>query len=341
MWSLSSMLLPLGLRPTATQPPRSPDPLNPPMPTPLQGKGKWVPPEAAAVAARLAEQNSSWQCGACTLVNAPAARVCEACGQLRPSPEDAHNQWKQQGAADPAAAAAAQRAPAPVAAAVAPAAPSGGGWAAAARPAPAAAPAAAPTAAAVVAPAAPPVSSADAFPSLPSAAPSRGGGAASSSSAGGGGGAAGGGKKKGKKSLQEFVKETKVHPQVCVCCTGFWCGWQGCAARCVVWWAVVLRCISGAAAFHSGGRCSRVRPRQGGAAQPPLVGCPPSLLQMTPLLCPPSFSACHCPHTFCLALTPQNVWRNPSLRGQWAQGGGGKLAQEERALLDAYGSKQK
>ncbi|PRW56692.1 LIM domain and RING finger isoform A [Chlorella sorokiniana] len=99
-----------------------------------KGKGKWVPPEAAAVAAKLAEQNSSWQCGSS--------------------------------------------------------------------------------------------------------------GAGSGSGAGGGGG-----KKKGKKSLQDFVKETKVHPQ--------------------------------------------------------------------------------------------NAWRNPALRGQWAQGGGGQLAQEERALLDAYGSKKK
>ena len=176
-----------------------------------QGKGKWVPPEAAAVAARLAEQNSSWQCGACTLVNAPAARVCEACGQLRPSPDDANNQWRQQAPGGAASAAAAPRVPAPVPTA-APAAPSGG-WAAAARPAPAPTPAAAPSAAAVVAPVAPPPSSADAFPALPSAAPSRAGG---SSAAGGGssGAAGGGGKKKGKKSLQDFVKETKVHPQV-------------------------------------------------------------------------------------------------------------------------------
>jgi hypothetical protein len=36
----------------------------------------------------------------------------------------------------------------------------------------------------------------------------------------------------------------------------------------------------------------------------------------------------------------QNVWRNPSLRGEWAQGGGGVLAAEERALLDAYGSRK-
>ena len=190
---------------------------NPPLP---QGKGKWVPPEAAAVAARLAEQNSSWQCGACTLVNAPSARVCEACGQLRPSPDDATNQWKQQAPSGGAAAAAAVRAPAP---APAPAGGAGGGWAAAARPAPAPAPAPA-SAAAVVAPVAPPPSSADAFPALPSAAPSRGAAAASSSSAAGGSGGGGGGKKKGKKSLQEFVKETKVHPQVGgrAACAGAW-----------------------------------------------------------------------------------------------------------------------
>ncbi len=34
----------------------------------------------------------------------------------------------------------------------------------------------------------------------------------------------------------------------------------------------------------------------------------------------------------------QNVWRNPNLKGQWAKGGGGTLAAEERALLDAYGA---
>lgn len=33
----------------------------------------------------------------------------------------------------------------------------------------------------------------------------------------------------------------------------------------------------------------------------------------------------------------QNAWRNPNLKGQWAKGGGGTLAAEERALLDAYG----
>jgi hypothetical protein len=46
---------------------------------------------------------------------------------------------------------------------------------------------------------------------------------------------------------------------------------------------------------------------------------------------------------------PQNPWRNPALRdaalppgsrarGDWARGGGGALAAEERALLDAYGT---
>lgn len=37
----------------------------------------------------------------------------------------------------------------------------------------------------------------------------------------------------------------------------------------------------------------------------------------------------------------QNVWRNPNLKGQWAKGGGGTLAAEERALLDAYGPSNK
>ncbi|KAL4444334.1 hypothetical protein ABPG75_012071 [Micractinium tetrahymenae] len=215
-----------------------------------KGKGKWVPPEAAAVAARLAEQNSSWQCGACTLVNAPSARVCEACGSVRPSPSDASNQWKQQqqqqqvGGAGAALQAqpALRAAPAPV---TAPA-PASSGWAAAARPAPAPAPAPAAPAAAP-APAVLPPPTEDAFPALPAGAPasSRGGG---SSSGGAGGGSKGKGPKKGKQSLTEFITATKVHPQ--------------------------------------------------------------------------------------------NVWRNPSLKGQWAKGGGGTLAAEERALLDAYGAPQ-
>ncbi len=58
--------------------------------------GKWAPPEAAAAAAAHAEQFSSWQCCVCTLLNAPVARTCEACGHTRPCPgEDASNQWAQ------------------------------------------------------------------------------------------------------------------------------------------------------------------------------------------------------------------------------------------------------
>ena len=240
------------------------------------------------MAARLAEQHSSWQCGACTLVNAPSARVCEACGQLRPSADDANNQWRQQQQQQqqqPAAAAVPARAAAPVPAAAAPA---SSGWAAAARPAPVAALRAPPAAAAVVAP---PPPSADAFPALPVAAPrpsSSGGGAASS-----GAGTGGGGKKgKGKQALllQEFTKATKVHPQVRPPHAG-----AGGRLR----WPSLSRCCS---------LCSRRR-------RPPVTTPPP------------------------LRPTLQNVWRNPSLQGQWSKGG--TLAQEERALLDAYGSRRR
>ncbi len=56
-----------------------------------------MPPEAAAAAAAHAERHSSWQCGVCTLLNAPAARTCEACGHPKPRPDlDAGNLWKQQ-----------------------------------------------------------------------------------------------------------------------------------------------------------------------------------------------------------------------------------------------------
>ncbi|KAL4858640.1 E3 ubiquitin-protein ligase hel2 [Chlorella vulgaris] len=210
-----------------------------------KGKGKWVPPEAAAVSARLAEQHSSWQCGACTLVNAPAAWVCEACGQRRPSASDAGSHWnqkqqQQQQQQQPSTAQVAPRpsspAPPPVNGA------SSGGWAAAAKPLPAA-PAAAPrSSAAAVAPPHVPAPSPDSFPALPavSAAPTSQGQA----------GASGSGDrkaKKGKQPLDRFIQSTRVHPQ--------------------------------------------------------------------------------------------NAWKNPSLRGQWADGGGGTLATEERALLEAYGRK--
>lgn len=36
---------------------------------------------------------------------------------------------------------------------------------------------------------------------------------------------------------------------------------------------------------------------------------------------------------------PQNVWKNPNLKGEWASKGAGQLAQRERALKDAYSKK--
>ena len=169
----------------------------------LQGKGKWVPPEAAAVAAQLAESNSSWQCGSCTLLNAPAARTCEACGQLRPGPLDADNRWKQQqGASQPPPSvrhAAPVQAEAPVVAVAAPAQRQQQGAAAAA---------ALPL---------PPPPSADAFPSLPPAAASGASQQQRADDGGSGGGKKGGGKK-GKQALDDFMRQTaRVHPQV-------WCG---------------------------------------------------------------------------------------------------------------------
>jgi hypothetical protein len=45
----------------------------------------WVPPEAAAAAAKAADEiSASWACSACTLINAPDAVACEACGHARP-----------------------------------------------------------------------------------------------------------------------------------------------------------------------------------------------------------------------------------------------------------------
>jgi hypothetical protein len=45
----------------------------------------WVPPEAAAAAAKAADDiAASWACSACTLINAPDAVACEACGHVRP-----------------------------------------------------------------------------------------------------------------------------------------------------------------------------------------------------------------------------------------------------------------
>ncbi len=36
---------------------------------------------------------------------------------------------------------------------------------------------------------------------------------------------------------------------------------------------------------------------------------------------------------------PQNVWKNPNLKGEWASKGAGQLAQRERAMKDAYSKK--
>jgi hypothetical protein len=47
------------------------------------GRG-WLPPEAGLVAASRAEQQASWSCERCTLMNAPAAARCEVCGGQRP-----------------------------------------------------------------------------------------------------------------------------------------------------------------------------------------------------------------------------------------------------------------
>jgi hypothetical protein len=53
----------------------------PPVPIGLSG---WMPPEAAIAAAEQVEACPSWPCPTCTLVNAPSAYSCEACGGRRP-----------------------------------------------------------------------------------------------------------------------------------------------------------------------------------------------------------------------------------------------------------------
>jgi hypothetical protein len=58
----------------------------------------WVPPEAALAAARRAEQQASWPCAACTLINAPSSRACEACGALRTAAAAAAAGGKQEAA---------------------------------------------------------------------------------------------------------------------------------------------------------------------------------------------------------------------------------------------------
>jgi hypothetical protein len=302
----------------------------------VKGKGSWVPPEAAAVAASLAEINASWRCDACTLANAPAARVCEACGSVRPGPGDADNRWKQQQQQQQGkpqdkpqqkpqqsrGAAAERPGPAPAAA------PAGGGWAAAARPPAAAAAPRPPSPAAAPAAAAP---GDDAFPALP-AAPPRGAGSSAAAGSGGGGAAAGAGGKKGKKggkqSFNQFLQTTKVHPQASRCC---------------------FPCSTRAAAGQGGKRAyPAATPRlpllRASNLTPGFINCScSSSVGALPLLCHDQSPACHdqspaCPpnNAFLGASPLQNAWRNPNLRGQWAAGGGGSLATQERALLDAY-----
>jgi len=62
-------------------------------PSGSQHQTSWMPPEAAAAGSAHAAKNSSWSCATCTLVNAPAAVVCEACGNRKALPGDAPNQW--------------------------------------------------------------------------------------------------------------------------------------------------------------------------------------------------------------------------------------------------------
>jgi hypothetical protein len=168
-----------------------------------------MPPEAAAAAASHAAQHSSWQCGECTLLNAPAARSCEACGHPKPREGDGSGSW-------------------------------GGGRGAAAAPAPA--PARAPAAAEGPSAAFPPLS----FGGGGSAAAAPAAAAAPEAGPAGGGGKKG--RAKGKQPLNQFMQAAKVHPQ--------------------------------------------------------------------------------------------NAWRNPSLRGEWAAGGAGALAQQDRALNEGWGKKK-
>ncbi|KAL4532947.1 hypothetical protein Ndes2526A_g08409 [Nannochloris sp. 'desiccata'] len=173
----------------------------PPLPS-NQQQTSWMPPEAAAAGAAHAAKNSSWSCATCTLVNAPAAVICEACGNRKALPGDAPSQWAGGGAGA-----------------------AGGGGGGSSKPS----------------------SAVELFPALPqapkAAAPSssKTAGPSSSKTESGASG------KKSKQSLSDFYQNTKVHPQ--------------------------------------------------------------------------------------------NVWRNPALKGQWASDGAGKMAGEERALNDAWSKK--
>lgn len=53
--------------------------------SPAAGNSKgWVPPEAAMAALAEVEQQGSWACERCTLVNAPSSRMCEVCSAPKP-----------------------------------------------------------------------------------------------------------------------------------------------------------------------------------------------------------------------------------------------------------------
>jgi hypothetical protein len=55
------------------------------MQSPAAGNSKgWVPPEAAMAALAEVEQQGSWACERCTLVNAPSSRMCEVCSAPKP-----------------------------------------------------------------------------------------------------------------------------------------------------------------------------------------------------------------------------------------------------------------
>jgi hypothetical protein len=177
---------------------------RPPSTSSQQG---WMPPEAAAAGAAHAAANSSWACGTCTLVNAPAAIVCEACGNRKTLPGEGPSQWASGGGGG------------------------GSGNSTGSKPS----------------------SAAELFPALPKA-PSE---ASASTSKGGSASGAGpstsknsgaSGKKSKSVSLSDFYQNTRVHPQ--------------------------------------------------------------------------------------------NVWRNPALKGQWAADGAGTMATEERALNDAWSKKK-
>lgn len=199
---------------------------------PSGASGSWMPPEAAAAGAAHAAGNSSWSCGVCTLVNAPAAVTCEACGHPKPRKDTSSSQWTAGSSASASAASVVARSTPSAAAVVAAAA-----LAAPPPPVPVAGP-----------------PSADSFPALPATATSRNGAKSSALSNASGAGPSGSGTsskkggKKAKQSLTDFMTNTKV-------------------------------------------------------------------------------------------VHPQNVWRNPALKGQWASAGAGKLAGEERAVKDAWEKK--